>query len=276
MKRKRGAPLGNQNNFKHGFYSRQFTRQESRDLSKPSIGALQDEIILFKVIIDRVARLLKPGVRTGLSFHETVLTLHVVTLAISRLNSFYRTSRILSPEADDGVVEFMRNLGYTEQQIREEIFSLSLDSDIPDQTNSPIPGDPSPFPLDGFYASTFQPDESHRIARLDRSDLDDEIALLRILIKRTLISLHAAGAGSSHPNLSHSLIFLDTLHAYRVIIYAASCLERLERTRAFVFHRKRPSVGLLSLALKQVWAELALEHPGLSAAPPADQPFSPN
>ncbi len=268
MKRKRGAPPGNQNNFKHGFYSRQFTRQESLDLSQPSIGALQDEIILLKVILDRIARHLKPGSHPALTFRETVLTLHVAAQAVSRLNSFYRSSQLISPQDDSGIRAFLRDKGFTEAEIRQEIQELTLAAD---EDGVHVQPDPN-----GFYASGFAAAELPPLAHLDEQQLDDETSLLRILIKRTLNSLKTGRSESARLNPGDPITYLDKLQAYRVIIYAASCLERLERTRAFVFHRKRPSVGLLSLALKQVWAELALEHPGLSAAPPADQPFSPN
>ena len=52
MKRKPGTPLGNQNNLK---------RAEVRELSQPSIGCLEEEIILLRILIDQAAAPLKPA-----------------------------------------------------------------------------------------------------------------------------------------------------------------------------------------------------------------------
>ena len=50
LKRKRGAPRGNQNARKHGFYSHVVTEAERRDLKKAAdIGGVDQEIALLRV-----------------------------------------------------------------------------------------------------------------------------------------------------------------------------------------------------------------------------------
>ena len=54
MKRKRGAPPGNQNAFRHGFYSASFRQQELRALSQSNDLELADEIALMRVATARL------------------------------------------------------------------------------------------------------------------------------------------------------------------------------------------------------------------------------
>jgi hypothetical protein len=53
---KRGAPHGNLNALKHGFYSRQFREQEKAELNHAS-RSVRDEINLLRVINQRIAKL---------------------------------------------------------------------------------------------------------------------------------------------------------------------------------------------------------------------------
>ena len=54
MKRKRGAPPGNQNAFRHGFYSTRFRQQEIHALSQSDALELADEIALMRVATARL------------------------------------------------------------------------------------------------------------------------------------------------------------------------------------------------------------------------------
>ena len=77
----------------------------------------------------------------------------------------------------------------------------------------------------GFYASVFKPGEIRELEKITKAEINDEIALLRILIKRTVISMNSLSA----------LDKLDYLRGIRVITFAGSCVEKLERTRKLVF-----------------------------------------
>jgi len=279
-KRKRGAPTGNQNAFKHGFYSRQFTRKESKDLDQPALGCMRDEIIFLKVIIDRNARRLSreapsrrhlasrgheaPGSRDSarsLSFHESVLTLQVVAQAISRLNSLYHTNRQLDTTGDDQIIEFLRERGFTEQQIRLEVYGDDLEP--PSQLTA----------THGFYASHYTPEELERVSRWTKQDLLDELPLLRILIKRTYGAiLHHEKTHTSDDETDRSAQ-VDALHGYRVLIYAISCLERLERNTADLARPKRVPQGILNRALQEFHSELTeKKSQGLPVSPHSQSP----
>jgi hypothetical protein len=53
--RKRGAPRGNTNALKCGFYSRKLRTVEKNDLEKTEfVNNLRDEILMLKVVIRRV------------------------------------------------------------------------------------------------------------------------------------------------------------------------------------------------------------------------------
>ena len=52
--RPRGAPPGNRNHLKHGFYSRQFRKIDLRDLEKHQFNGLIDETNLIRIYMRRV------------------------------------------------------------------------------------------------------------------------------------------------------------------------------------------------------------------------------
>ncbi len=257
--RHKGAPKGNTNALTHGFYSRRFTRKESRDLDQPAMGCMKDEIILFKVIIDRIARRLRPSGAHALSFQESVLTLHVVAQAISRLNSLYQTNRLLDATSDDAVITMMRERGFTEDQIRHEIYGDGLESPSKLHTTH------------GFYASNFTSEEIDRVSYWTKKDLNDEIPLLRILIKRTHAAILVHDKEHAGDDDADRSAQLDILHAYKILIYATSCLERLERSEGKLHNRERLPLGILGEALKEFHEELAAKK----ASPLWNQPHVP-
>jgi len=55
---KRGAPRGNKNALKNGFYARALTPEEQRD-SSAATGRFRDEINLLKVLVYRIALSIK-------------------------------------------------------------------------------------------------------------------------------------------------------------------------------------------------------------------------
>ena len=56
-KRRRGAPHGNKNALKHGFYSRQFKKADLVDLESADFIGLKDEITMLRVFMRRVIQL---------------------------------------------------------------------------------------------------------------------------------------------------------------------------------------------------------------------------
>ena len=58
--RRRGAPLGNQNNFKHGFYSRRLQKRALTGVESTDNSSLLEEIALIRVFTDSVFILALP------------------------------------------------------------------------------------------------------------------------------------------------------------------------------------------------------------------------
>ena len=95
MNRKRGAPPGNRNAFKHGFYSDQFKQAEKNSLSLVQPADLTDEIQLFRVQHRRYLE--AETVALGRMDYETRLqALHIFSLAAECFNRLVRTQTILN------------------------------------------------------------------------------------------------------------------------------------------------------------------------------------
>jgi hypothetical protein len=239
IKNHRGAPKGNKNARKHGFYSRNFTEEEHREWKSAASGHLHSEIKLFKVLISRTASLLKPlGENCAPSFQETLVMLSTVTLAVARLNSFYRTNEKLNTPVDDLQTEFLTRMGFTREQTDKEIYGPAqrLPGGQMGNTNAL---------RHGFYASIFKPEEILELDKVEKHEIDDEIAFLRTLIKRTVASLYA----------QTDLSLLEHMRAVRVITYAGSCVERMECTKQFISPESSFS-DVLNEALTQIHEEL--------------------
>lgn len=211
----RGAPKGNKNAHKHGFYSHAFTEEEHRQWKSAASGRLHPEIKLFKVLIARTASLLKPlGENSSPSFQETLVMLSTVTLTVARLNSFYRTNEKLDSVDSDIPDAFLTRMGFTRQQTDLEIYGPAK------KLSGGQSGNANAL-RHGFYASVFKPEEILKLDKVEKHEIDDEIAFLRTLIKRTVASLYD----------QTDLSLLEHMRAVRVITYAGSCVERLECTK---------------------------------------------
>jgi len=66
----------------------------------------------------------------------------------------------------------------------------------------------------GFYASLFNSDERRRLEKFDQHEINDDITLLRVLIKR-------AAASILHTPKNNPLALSQRLTAIRVITYAS-------------------------------------------------------
>jgi hypothetical protein len=236
---KRGAPAGNKNALKHGFYSHALTKEERRDRLSPARYGLQPEINLFKILIARTVRMLKPiGENSAPSFHESIATLYAVSMAVSRLNSFYRTNEELYAESDADLIEFCTRLGFTQEQIEMELCGP------PEKIRRGQVGNTNAL-KHGFYASVFKPDEIRKLEKITKAELDDELALLRVLIKRTVVSM----------DVLSNLALFDYLRGIRLITFAGACVEKLERTRKLVFDEPMTTGKLLTRAIEDLDAE---------------------
>lgn len=94
---KRGAPPGNLNALKHGFYSPRFYKGELDDLAAAMPQGLKDEISLMRVIIRRAMVLAEEGREPA----EVLEALDKVGMAAQRLSNMLRTQRLLEEEDSD-------------------------------------------------------------------------------------------------------------------------------------------------------------------------------
>ncbi len=93
IKNKGGAPRGNTNAVKHGFYSHSFRRAESKNLETGITGKFEDEIALMRILILRAADKIKDN--SDLSLEEYLSALPGVTQAVACLTGVYRTQKVV-------------------------------------------------------------------------------------------------------------------------------------------------------------------------------------
>jgi hypothetical protein len=93
-KRRRGAPPGNQNARKHGFYASQKPDNDLTDVGPLTIN-FQSEINLIRQSMQRVLALGEPQ-----TYHEAVDYLRALGLAATALTRLARTHRYLYPTPD--------------------------------------------------------------------------------------------------------------------------------------------------------------------------------
>jgi hypothetical protein len=98
MPRKRGAPLGNTNALKHGFYSRKFKKREAADLQAALGEGLTDEIKLTRVLIRRVFEFLSDS--SDLPLEDAISGLTAISSANAKLASMLRTQQMLNSHVD--------------------------------------------------------------------------------------------------------------------------------------------------------------------------------
>jgi uncharacterized protein YjcR len=114
-KRKRGAPFGNSNALRHGFYSRHFTRAENASLDADIKGEFIDEINIARINVLRLAELLKD--------HKSMSIADVIALS-NGLRSYLECIRSLSREQ-----KVMYQNMTTIEQALEELKDIPFDVD---------------------------------------------------------------------------------------------------------------------------------------------------
>jgi hypothetical protein len=93
LKRKRGAPPGNTNAFRHGFYSPSFTSGEMLSLDSNVKGEFHDEINLARVNANRLAELLKDF--KTMPFQDVVSASNALTNYLDRIQSLSRAQKYI-------------------------------------------------------------------------------------------------------------------------------------------------------------------------------------
>ncbi len=92
-KRARGAPLGNTNNLKHGFYSRRFSPAERRDLAALSGHDPYSEVLMLRTM---QRRLFEKTVNVE-DIEELRLLLYTFSKACLTIDRLLRTRLLIEP-----------------------------------------------------------------------------------------------------------------------------------------------------------------------------------
>lgn len=113
MSNPRGAPKGNLNALKHGFYSRLFHDSESSEINADQLENLENEITLLRVMIRRTMEL-ADGID---DLKEARRVLDALGAASGRLANLLRTQKSLSA-TNTGVAD---EISETIRQINQEM-----------------------------------------------------------------------------------------------------------------------------------------------------------
>lgn len=111
----RGAPKGNLNALKHGFYSRLFRDSESSELDNDQIASLENEITLLRVMMRRTMEL-ADGID---DLREATRVLDALGAAAGRLAGLLRAQKSLSV-SQSGVAD---EISVAIQQVNQELRS---------------------------------------------------------------------------------------------------------------------------------------------------------
>jgi hypothetical protein len=90
-RRQRGAPRGNHNAFKHGFYSRSFVLPERNGIEPGLHAEFADEEALLRDLVRRAVDSMKDR---EISFEESLVILRAVSYAVGRIESLHRFRKI--------------------------------------------------------------------------------------------------------------------------------------------------------------------------------------
>ena len=93
--KKRGAPRGNHNAFKHGFYSSAFKEQERRLLAQLSPADLSAEVDLLRIAMFRFVQALNAST-SPLDAEAQLSALRALTLGTHSIARLLRTERWMS------------------------------------------------------------------------------------------------------------------------------------------------------------------------------------
>jgi hypothetical protein len=98
--RRRGAPPGNLNNFKHGFYSRRIKKRDLSGLESTDVSGLVEELALIRIYTRRLVETFDPSS----DFYQHADLLRVLCLASSAITRIIRAQALINttnPGFDD-------------------------------------------------------------------------------------------------------------------------------------------------------------------------------
>lgn len=116
----RGAPPGNTNAVKHGFYSRRLRKRDLQDLDALPLNSLLEEVAILRVFIRKVIEYTKEQP----DFLTTLAILRAVSLASDSISRLLRTQIILQSDSQSDGMEILTQIT---ADIARELSSLPDD-----------------------------------------------------------------------------------------------------------------------------------------------------
>ena len=238
--RKRGAPKGNQNAYKHGFYS---SRPKVKEHISPSAaaGRLQPDINFFRLALLRLLSGLVDRTGPPPTLADNLALLHLVTVSVARLNGLWHTNARLFAEDPQSLFAALRRLGFSQEQLDTEFFVKDR------KTWGGQTGNSNALKY-GLYSHAIPTAEAARLEQ-ESTPVKDEVTLLRVILLRTSMSYSAAT----------DIDFKLRLKTMRLIERAIGVIEKLERTRGMAF--TLPAPASLDETIDRIIRELRPQEP---------------
>ena len=109
---KPGGRPGNKNAQKHGFYSKQFTKDETKQLEGLDLFSVDDEIELINVFMDRLSKFL-PEKFTAEKLEEHLKSLNTLSLMMQSKSTMIRTHYLTRGKGgtiEQGILEALEEI----------------------------------------------------------------------------------------------------------------------------------------------------------------------
>jgi hypothetical protein len=139
--RRPGAPPGNHNAFKHGFYTRRLKKRDLTGVESTDVSSLVEEIALIRLFTRRLVESCLPDADS----YELADILRILCLASCTITRLTRTQVLLSTSNTGLADEISEAIRQVNAEFRPKLPPTSQD----DSTSSPSPTpsylDPRPF-----------------------------------------------------------------------------------------------------------------------------------
>ncbi len=127
LHRRPGAPLGNSNAFKHGFYTRRIKKRDLSGVETTDLKSLVDEIALIQVFTRRLVK----SCASSTDFYELSAILRILCLASSTITRILRVNYLLTGSENN----FADEIETAIREVRAELFPNRDSSNISDREN---------------------------------------------------------------------------------------------------------------------------------------------
>jgi hypothetical protein len=131
--RRPGAPTGNLNALKHGFYTRRLKKRDLTGVESTDVSGLVEEIALIRVFTRRLVESCLPDADS----YELADILRILCLASSTITRLTKTQYLLSTNntgLDDEIAEAIRRVN---AELRQKLPSTIQDAPVPQPSSIP-------------------------------------------------------------------------------------------------------------------------------------------